>query len=57
MNRRDLLEVLAASAAVGLTGAVPLGRFAAPKVDAGLVADCEQGIDALADAYLKGIRA
>lgn len=54
MRRRDALEVLGAAVAAGLSGVLPWDRLAAPTVDAGLVAAYEQGMDALASAYVKG---
>jgi hypothetical protein len=52
VNRRDMFEALAVGAAVGLTGAVPLGRRQTPRVNAAFVAGREQIMTAFAGCYL-----
>jgi hypothetical protein len=52
VNRRDVLEALAVGAAVGFSGAVPLGRRQTPKVDAAFVAGREQIMAAFGGCYI-----
>ncbi|MGH8931935.1 MAG: helix-turn-helix domain-containing protein [Egibacteraceae bacterium] len=55
MHRRDNLQAIAAVLAGALAGGFTWDRLAAATtVDAGLVADYEQGIDGLTEVYAKG---